>query len=188
MNTQESSPPILLPTEMDPRYPVGRHARPGVVVAADRDAAMEELALLPQRLRAAVFGLSDAQLDTPYREGGWTVRQVVHHVADSHLNAVQRVRLALTENAPVIKVYDEAAWARLPDATGGPVEWSLVVLDGLHARWVALLQRLTDEQWQRSFVHPENGSTALDQATLMYAWHSRHHVAHITRLRAGKGW
>jgi uncharacterized damage-inducible protein DinB len=188
MSTQGSSAQGVLQAEVDRRYPIGRHARPALVVASERDAAVQELAMLPQRLRAAVEGLTGTQLDTPYREGGWTVRQVVHHVADSHLNAVQRVRFALTEDEPAIKVYDEAAWARLPDAAGGAVEWSLGMLDGLHARWVALLRELTEAQWQRTFVHPENGSIALDQATLLYAWHSRHHTAHVTQLRAAKGW
>ncbi len=143
---------------------------------------------MPQKLREAIAGLTGEQLDTPYREGGWTVRQVVHHVADSHLNAVLRVRFALTEEEPTIKPYDEASWARLADALTGPVEWSLGVLDGLHARWVDLLTRLPEPQWQRAFVHPENGRTPLDQATLLYAWHSRHHTAHITQLRSARGW
>ncbi len=188
MKTEAGSAFHAAPAELDPRYPVGHHVRPDTVALNARNAAVQDLALLPQRLRAAVAGLTEAQLDTSYRDGGWTVRQVVHHVADSHLNAVMRVRFALTEDEPTVKPYDEAAWARLADASTGPVEWSLGVLHGLHARWTELLARLTEEQWQRAFVHPVNGRTPLDQATLLYAWHSRHHTAHITQLRAAHGW
>ena len=138
-------------------------------------------------MRNAVDGLDSAQLNTPYREGGWTVRQLVHHIADSHMNAFMRVRLALTEDWPVIKPYDEQAWATLYDATA-PVEWSLELVESLHARWVMLLQSLKDQQWIRGFKHPESGPMSVETATLMYAWHSRHHVAHITHLRAKEGW
>lgn len=172
----------------DPRYPIGRHAAPAKPSQADRAGALAVLAHLPQALRGAVDGLTDAQLDTPYREGGWTVRQLVHHVADSHMNAATRFRLALTENDPVIKPYDEQAWALLADAATGPVEASLQLLQALHARWVLLLRQLTPEQWDRAYVHPENGRTPLSQAVLLYAWHSRHHTAHVSALRALKGW
>ncbi len=147
-----------------------------------------EITQLPSRLRSAVAGLTEEQLDTPYREGGWTVRQVVHHVADSHMHAVARFRFALTESEPTIKPYDEGAWAMLADAAGEAVEPSLGLLDGLHTRWTMLLQSLTPEQWMRAYLHPENGRTPLEEAVLLYAWHSRHHVAHVTQLRAARGW
>ena len=149
----------------------------------------ERLADLPGTMRAAVAELSDVQLDTPYRDGGWTVRQTVHHVADSHLNAYCRFRLALTEDAPTIKPYFETRWADLPDARTLPVAPSLAILDGVHARLVALVDSMTPEQWQRGFVHPEHGRTVmLWQTAALYAWHSRHHVAHITTLRAQNRW
>ncbi len=172
----------------DPRYPIGKFRRPTQVDAEQREQHLATLAGLPQALRAAVAGLNDAQLDTPYRDGGWTVRQVVHHVADSHMNMSTRVRLALTEEWPVIKPYDEAAWARLEDARLLPVEWSLTILDGLHERLVVLLRGLAEDQWQRGYAHPENGRTTLEQAAALYDWHSRHHVAHITALRQRMGW
>jgi len=149
--------------------------------------AIATLAETPGLLRNAVEGLNAAWLGTPYREGGWTIRQVVHHVADSHMNAFIRVRLALTEDWPTIKPYDESAWANLHDALA-PVEWSLELVESLHARWVMLLTSLTPVQLQRGFRHPENGPTTIEVATLLYAWHSRHHIAHITHLRAKEGW
>ena len=150
--------------------------------------ALHTLGELPQNLRAAVRHLDDDQLNTPYREGGWTVRQLVHHIADSHMNCYVRIRLALTEEAPAIKPYDEKAWATLHDAEIAPVEWSLELLEALHARLLMLLHSLKPAQWQRTYVHPENGSMRLDQVASLYAWHSRHHVAHITALRAAKDW
>jgi uncharacterized damage-inducible protein DinB len=148
-----------------------------------------DLAELPARLRAAIAGLSDAQLDTPYRDGGWTVRQTVHHIADSHLNAYCRFRLALTEDAPTIKPYLETRWAELPDARTAPIAPSLEILSGVHSRLNSLLEAMTPAEWQRGFVHPEHGRTmTLWQTAALYAWHSRHHVAHITGLRARKGW
>ncbi len=174
-------------TEVDPRYPVGQYRVPEEISADDRLLAIETLAELPSELRNAVRGLDAAQLDTPYREGGWTVRQVVHHLADSHMNALLRVKLALTEDWPTIKPYDEAAWARLHDAAG-PIEWSLELSESLHARWVMLLQSLQPAQWQRGFVHPESGRVSVAMATLQYAWHSRHHVAHIQHLRQREEW
>ena len=138
-------------------------------------------------LRNAVDGLDTAQLSTPYREGGWLVRQVVHHVADSHMNAFTRLRLALTEDWPTIKPYDQMAWAALRDYAA-PTEWSLELVESLHARWVMLLQSLSEEQWQRGYRHPENGPMTIEVMTLMYAWHSLHHVAHITHLRAKESW
>ena len=144
--------------------------------------------LLPERLRAAVAGLNDAQLDTPYREGGWTVRQVVHHIADSHANAYIRCKLALTEDWPVVKTYDEAAWAKLPDSRLEPIDDSLALIDALHARWAVLLEALSDEEFQKGYEHPQYGRANLAKGLAMYEWHSRHHTAHITNLRARKGW
>lgn len=172
----------------DPRYPIGRWQRPQSVDRNLLAEALDTLGELPQNLRAAVRHLDGEQLDTPYREEGWTVRQLVHHVADSHLNCYLRIRLALTEDAPVIKPYDEKAWANLHDCDGAPVEWSLELLEALHARLLMLLRSLSSAQWRRTYVHPENGAMPLDQVATLYAWHSRHHVAHITALRAAKDW
>jgi uncharacterized damage-inducible protein DinB len=174
-------------TATDPRYPIGRFERPETISSEDRTNAIATLAELPEQLRNVVDGLGSAQLNTPYREGGWTVRQLVHHIADSHMNAFIRIRLALTEDWPTIKPYDQDAWATLHDSAA-PVEWSLELIESLHARWVMLLQSLTEEQWMRGYRHPESGDVSVDAATLMYAWHSRHHVAHITHLRLGEGW
>lgn len=174
-------------TTTDPRFPVGRFA----FTSADestRAAAIATIADLPARLRAAVEGLSDAKLDTPYRDGGWTVRQVVHHLPDSHLNAFARFKFALTEEKPEIKAYDEARWAELPDGRTGPVAPSLSLLDGLHARWTLLLRALRPADLERQLVHPQNGVMTLDRMLALYAWHSRHHVAHITELRRREGW
>lgn len=173
--------------DTDPRYPVGRFTAPSTISPDERTDAIATLAELPEQLRNAVDGLSFSQLSTPYREGGWTLRQLVHHVADSHMNALVRVKLALTEDWPTIKPYDEKAWAMLHDVAA-PVEWSLELVESLHARWVMLLQSLTEEQWHRGYNHPEGGKTTVEMATLIYAWHSRHHVAHITHLRAKEGW
>lgn len=170
------------------RYPAGRFTpvTPGDEV---RRAAIDKLATLPRKMREAVAGLNDAQLDTPYRAGGWTLRQVVHHVADSHMNAYVRLKLALTEDSPTIKPYDEKAWAALPDARM-PVEASLLLIDGMQARWVTLFRAMTLEQFARAFSHPEypDGLLTLDWLVQQYAWHSRHHVAHITSLRRREGW
>ena len=172
----------------DPRYPIGDFIRPAAVDANQRRASIAILAALPENLRAAVYGLTEAQIDTPYREGGWTVRQLVHHVADSHLNAYVRTRLALTEDWPTIKTYEEKLWAELADARTLPVEVSLELLESLHRRWVALLESLSEEQWARGYNHPESGRQTLAQVIAMYDWHSRHHVAHITALRKSRGW
>jgi uncharacterized damage-inducible protein DinB len=174
--------------EVDPRYPVGRFKRPETVNPHEQMAAIATLAELPGKLAEALDGLDHDQLNTPYREGGWTVRQLVHHIADSHMNASLRVRLALTEDWPTITAYDEKAWAMLHDSELAPVGWSLALLENLHARWVLLLESLTDEQWARGYKHPENGPMTVETVTQLYAWHSRHHVAHITRLRENEGW
>ena len=174
--------------DIDPRYPIGRFRRPETISPEDRTAAIAAIAGMPGLLKSAVQGLDREQLDTPYREGGWTVRQTVHHCADSHLNAFIRVRLALTEDWPTIKPYDEKAWATLWDSTGAPAGWSLDLIENLHARWVMMLDSLTEEQWTRGVNHPENGPMTIELATVLYGWHSKHHVAHITRLRQQKGW
>src|SRR5271170_3911641 len=173
---------------MDPRYPIGKFAMPAQATPELRQAAIEEIASTPAKMRAAVTGLNDAQLDTPYREGGWTVRQVVHHVPDSHMNAYIRWRLALTENQPTIKPYEEAAWAKLEDAANAPVEVSLKLLEPLHERWVRLLRSVKDDDFARTFRHPEHGVRTLDWMLFLYAWHGNHHSAHITELRKQKGW
>jgi uncharacterized damage-inducible protein DinB len=174
-------------SDIDPRFPVGSFAAPETITPDDRIAAIATLAELPEKLRNAVDGLSAAQLAKPYREGGWTLRQLVHHIADSHMNAFIRVRLALTEDWPTIKPYDETAWAKLHDSVA-PVEWSLELIEALHARWVMLLQSLSEEQWHRGYHHPADGPVTVERAALIYAWHSLHHVAHITRLRAKEHW
>jgi hypothetical protein len=175
-------------TETSLQYPVGRFTAPSVVSAAQRAAAIDEIAALPAALRAAVQGLSQAQLDTPYRDGGWTVREVVHHVPDSHMHAYTRVKFALTEKAPTIRPYDEAAWTLLPDVQAVPVEVSLSLLEGIHTRWVACLRGLTEAQVARTFVHPDLGAQPIDLTVLRYAWHGRHHLAHVTSLRSRMGW
>ena len=172
----------------DPRYPVGKFEPPTVVGEADRETFIRQIVETPARLREAVGGLTLEELETPYREGGWTIRQVVHHVPDSHLNSYVRFRLALTEDEPTIKPYMEDRWAELPDARTAPIDLSLVLLDSLHRRWVALLRSLTPEQWKRRFRHPELGVVPLERNLALYAWHGRHHVAHITSLRERMGW
>jgi uncharacterized damage-inducible protein DinB len=173
---------------MDLRYPIGDFEPPAGATAEMRDEWIAVLQAAPERFRAAVKGLSDEQLDTPYRPEGWTVRQVVHHVADSHMNSYVRFRLALTEDEPTIKPYDEAKWARLADAAAMPPEASLELLDGLHRRWVVLLRSLTPADFARTFRHPERGVMDLATTLALYAWHSRHHEAHITALREREGW
>lgn len=172
----------------DVRYPVGKFESRTSLLPQERRGMIDIIAAAPLRMREAVDGLSDSQLDTPYREGGWTVRQVVHHVPDSHMNAYVRVKLALTEDVPMIKPYDEAAWAQLPDSRITPVEVSLALLDALHARWVDILRAIDEAEFRRPFRHPEHGAVNLDWLVAMYAWHSRHHVAHITALRTRMGW
>jgi hypothetical protein len=173
---------------MDLSYPIGKFQTSGNISPEALRAGIRELAAGPGLLRDAVSGLNDAQLDTPYRPGGWTVRQVVHHVADSHMNAYIRLRLALTEDQPTIKPYDQAKWADLADARGGPVEVSLSLIDSMHQRLVALLDSLPPSDFSRMFRHPERGVIRLDANLLMYAWHFRHHIAHITGLRQRMGW
>lgn len=173
---------------LDPRYPIGKFQYPESVSTAQCAAFIDEIAAAPAQYRAAVADLNDAQLDTPYREGGWTLRQTVHHVADSHINSYVRFRLALTEDNPRITTYKEELWAELADAKSLPVEVSLVLLEKLHERWVVMLRSLTAEQLQRTFHHPDKGPLPLTTVLALYAWHGKHHVAHITRLREQKGW
>ena len=169
------------------RYPIGRFQPSSSSTAEDREAHIAVLRELPDRLSEVVNGLEEAQLDIPYREGGWTVRQVVHHIADSHLNCYTRFKLALTESEPVIKPYDEGAWAALPDSKM-PVDISLTLIWALHERWVALLESMTEKDFRRKFTHPERGVQDLATTLAIYDWHSRHHTAHITGLRARMGW
>jgi DinB superfamily len=173
---------------MDPRYPIGKFEMPKEITSALRQTAIAEIADTPAKMRAAAKGLTDAQLETPYRDGGWTVRQVVHHVPDSHINAYIRVRFALTETEPTIKPYEENVWANLDDAKNAPVEVSLNLLDALHDRWARLLRSLKPEQYARTLIHPEHGVRTVDWLLFLYAWHGRHHTAHITELRKQKSW
>jgi hypothetical protein len=173
------------------KYPTGKFSFPSPVTGvttAQRDQWIAEIAETPAQLRAAVTGLDAAQFDTPYRPGGWTVRQVVHHVPESHMNAYIRFKLALTEHEPTIKPYDEDGWSKLPDVAPTPVETSLALLDALHVRWVTLLRLMDDAQFARTFRHPELGVVRLDGNLALYAWHGKHHIAHITSLRERLGW
>jgi len=153
-----------------------------------RTEAIRNISTVPEKIRAAVKGLNDTQLETPYRDGGWTVRQVVHHVPDSHMNAYIRFRLTLTEKEPTIKPYEESAWAKLEDAAHAPVEVSLRLLESLHERWVRLLHSVKTEEFARTLVHPDFGLKTMDWLLFLYSWHGKHHTAHITELRKAKGW
>ncbi|GAA4715186.1 YfiT family bacillithiol transferase [Brevibacillus fulvus] len=170
------------------RYPIGKYSFSGEFTDEVRQGWIRDIADLPGQLRQAVSGLTEEQLNTPYRPGGWTVRQVVHHLADSHMNCYIRFKLALTEDVPTIKPYEEAEWAELFDGKAGPVEDSLQLLDFLHRRWVRLLQSMTPEQYERAFDHPANGRTTLNKALGSYSWHGRHHLAQITQLRIRETW
>ena len=171
----------------DPSYPIGKFERQSSYSSAERAELIQALRQLPEQMRQAVAGLTEAQLETPYRQGGWTVRQVVHHVPDSHLNAYVRFKLALTEDNPTIKPYNESAWARLPDSSL-PLEVSLALLEALHWRWVSLLQTLPETVWHRTFLHPASGEFRLETSLALYAWHSKHHLAHILTLRQQQNW
>ncbi len=172
----------------DLRYPIGTFHFDGSLTEEQKKTCLDEIAHTPANLRAAVKGLSDAQLDTAYRPGGWTVRQVVHHVPDSHLNSYVRFKLALTENEPTIKPYAEDRWAELADTKSTPIEVSLTLLESLHDRWVRLLRSLSTEDWKRTFRHPDLGAMNLEKTLALYAWHGRHHVAQMTELRKREGW
>ena len=172
----------------DPRYPIGKFEAPKTYTPELRAKLIAEIAAAPAALRAAVARLKPAQLDTPYRDGGWTVRQVAHHLPDSHMNAYVRMRLALTENNPTVKTYDEAKWAELPDAKTMPVEPSLAILQAVHERWTTLLRAMTPEQWARTYTHPEYGQVTMEWVLAQYSWHGRHHTTQITALRERRGW
>jgi DinB superfamily len=172
----------------DLRYPIGKFTYEGPTTPEQRQELLHHIEQAPNRLRAAVNGLSEQHLDTPYRPEGWTVRQVVHHVPDSHLNAYVRFKLALTEDEPTIKAYAEDRWAQLADTKATPIEVSLSLLDALHARWVRLLRSLQPDDWKRTFRHSELGVVSLEKNLALYSWHGRHHVAHVTSLRERNGW
>jgi len=173
----------------DPRYPVGKYERRDTLTSDERAALIEAIAETPRRMREAVGGLTAAQLETPYRDGGWTLRQVVHHVPDSHLNAYCRFKLALTEDGPTIRPYDEAKWAELHDSVDTPIETSLTLLESLHDRWMRLLRSMKDDDFGRTLNHPEwTKPMTLDTMLSLYGWHGRHHVAHITTTRDRNGW
>ena len=172
----------------DLRYPIGEFQRVEQLMPDQRTVCIAQIEEVPARLSAAVAGLTPAQLETPYRPGGWTVHQLVHHIADSHMNAMTRFKLALTENEPTIKTYEEQLWAELADTKTPPIELSLALLENLHKRWVILLRSIGPADWSRKFRHPGWGLATVDFLLAQYAWHGRHHVAHITSLRERNGW
>lgn len=172
----------------DPRYPIGRFDRKINVTIEMRNEFIKTIESLPPQLKKEVENLSQQQLDIPYRDGGWTIRQVVHHLPDSHINSYVRFKLALTEDGPAIKTYEEHLWAELPDSLKTPIEVSLNLLESLHTRWAILLRSLTDEQFEKTFQHPEWGNITLSKTLALYAWHSKHHLAHITDLKKKMGW
>ena len=172
----------------DPRYPVGKFSFEGPLSEEQKTKFLDEIEQTPARLKAAVQGLSQQQLDMPYREGGWTVRQVVHHVPDSHMNSYMRFKLALTEEEPTIRTYMEDRWAELPEARTAPIELSLGLLENLHKRWMLMLRAIPEADWKRTFRHPALGLMNLERTLALYAWHGRHHVAHVTELRKRMGW
>jgi uncharacterized damage-inducible protein DinB len=171
----------------DLRYPVGKFEKIDEVTPEMRRAMIQTIAELPEKIAAAVDGLTEEQLETPYRPEGWTVRQTVHHVADSHINSLCRFKLAMTEENPTIRPYFEDRWAELADSRL-PIDVSLKILEGIHARWIVLLESMTDEDFRRPLIHPDNGEFTIEQFLALYAWHSRHHTAHITKLRERRGW
>jgi hypothetical protein len=172
----------------DLRYPIGKPQFETQMTAARRASLIDQIESAPGALRAAITGLTEEQLGTPYRPDGWSVRQVVHHVPDSHLNSYVRFKLALTEEKPTIRPYDEAAWAEITEARTAPVEISLTLLEALHRRWVLMLRSMAPSDFARMIVHPELGELTLDNVVSIYSWHGRHHVAHITSLRERMGW
>ncbi len=174
--------------QQDLRYPVGTWQKPEQVSETMVESYIADIRTAAGALRKAVAGLKTDQLDTPYRPGGWTVRQVVHHVADSHMNSYVRFRLALTEDEPTIKTYDENRWAALEDAATAPVDLSLDLVQSMHRRWVLLLESFGPKEWGRTFRHPDRGLIRLDVTALLYAWHGKHHFAHVMELRKREGW
>ena len=175
-------------TQTDLRYPIGEFHRKASYSAEERARYIEQLKQIPLSLKAGLAGLSETQLDTPYREGGWTVRQVAHHIPDSHLNAYLRVKLALTEDQPVIKPYEENAWVRLADTPGTLLEVTVTLLEALHTRWAILFESLKEPDWKREYRHPVNGAVSVEATLAWYVWHGQHHIAHITHLRQREGW
>ena len=173
---------------MDLQYPIGKFQWGGAITDEQRERLIDQIEHAPAQLRQAVTGVTEDQVDTPYRPGGWTVRQAVHHVPDSHLNSYVRFKLALTEDEPTIKPYAEDRWAELADTKLTPIEVSLTMLESLHDRWVRLLRSLTPQEWKRTFRHPELGAMTLEKTLALYAWHGRHHVTHITSLRDRERW
>ncbi|MBI2685938.1 MAG: putative metal-dependent hydrolase [Acidobacteria bacterium] len=172
----------------DPRYPIGKFQYDGPLTPEQRSTMIEAIENTPVELRKSIRGLVDEQLATPYRDGGWTVRQLIHHVADSHINAYCRFRLALTEDNPTIKPYEEQLWAELSDGAKAPIGLSLAILDALHVRWSMLLRSLTPEEFARPVTHPASGQHSIDWLLAVYSWHGAHHTAHVTELRKAKGW
>jgi uncharacterized damage-inducible protein DinB len=172
----------------DLRFPIGKFSYSGTLSPEQKQEFLADIEQTAGRLRAAIAGLSAAQLDTPYRPEGWTVRQVVHHMPDSHMNSYIRYKMALTEEEPTIKTYAEDRWAELADTNATPIEVSLTLLDSLHQRWSVLLRSLTNGEWKKSFRHPEHGPMSLEKALALYAWHGKHHVAHVTELRKRMSW
>lgn len=172
----------------DLKYPIGNFNPPQEITPDKRNGFIQTIQELPGKFRDAIAGLNDEQLRTPYRPGGWTVSQVVHHVADSHINSFCRFKLGLSEETPTIKPYDEAAWAEMDDASDAPVELSLNIIDGVHARWAMLLKSMSDTDFERKINHPERGEMTLNDLLALYGWHSKHHTAHITALRDRNGW
>jgi uncharacterized damage-inducible protein DinB len=172
----------------DPRYPIGKFSYEGPPSEQQKNKFLDDIEQTPARLKAAVQGLSEQQLDTPYREGGWTVRQLVHHVPDSHLNSYIRFKLALTEEEPTIRPYMEDRWAELPEARTAPIALSLALLENLHQRWMLMMRAIPAPDWKRTFRHPEIGPMTLEKNLALYAWHGKHHVAHVSELRKAKGW
>lgn len=171
----------------DLRYPIGKFDKTSEITPESRKRFIAEIAELPEKLKAAIENLNDEQLDTPYRSGGWTVRQTVHHVADSHLNSIVRFKLALTEDAPTIRPYYEDRWAELPDSFL-PLESSIKIIEGLHHRWATLLNSMSDADFQRKLIHPDSGEWTLERMLGLYGWHGRHHTAHIMNLRERENW
>jgi len=171
------------------KFPIGKYKKPESLTPSILQDYIKDIQSFPTRLREAVLSLTEAQLDTPYRPEGWTVRQVVHHCADSHMNSLIRFKLALTEESPIIKPYYEERWAELADSKTMPIEASLGLLEGLHQRWIVLLQSLSESELKRNFIHPEHGkSFRLDENMGVYAWHCNHHLAHITALKTRMQW
>jgi uncharacterized damage-inducible protein DinB len=179
---------VFTMTSPDPRYPVGRFAPKDQITQDDRNELIKQIEEAPRKLADAVAGLSDSQLDTPYRDGGWTVRQVVHHLADSHMNAYIRIRLAVTEDNPTVKPYNEKRWSELVDSRTAPIALSMAIVQALHARWVMMMRSFSSEDFVRPLQHPEAGRMDVDRLLQLYAWHGRHHVAHVEELRRVKGW